>query len=185
MNECVNLQRHRFWRNGAQVFFLLFLSLPLTSIFSDTTNGKNLEDDPCFSADQQLGDSAFWAVTAVNLYNEKEYSKAVAVVDACFGKWGPDAGHQQKKLLDEKVKCPPIGRVNRQDRLSIDRDYLMNDVSFALWVKARSLDELGKIEMAKIAYAQCLYMTCGRVWDVNGWFWSPAEDCIKYARKLL
>ena len=61
----------------------------------------------------------------------------------------------------------------------------MNDVSFALWVKARSLDELGKIEMAKIAYAQCLYMTCGRVWDVNGWFWSPAEDCIKYARKLL
>lgn len=41
------------------------------------------------------------------------------------------------------AKCPPTGRVNRHNRLSIEEDYLMNDVSFALWVKARSLDELG------------------------------------------
>ncbi len=185
MNGYLNLHKHRFWRCGGQVYCLFFLLISLTSIFVDTTIGETFEDAPCVSVGQELGDSAFWAITAVKLYEEQEFSKAVAVVDACFGSWGPDAGEQQKKLLEENTKCPPTGRVSRQDRLSIEKDYLINDVSFALWVKARSLDELGNVELAKNTYAQCLYMTCGRVWDPKGWFWSPAEDCLKYAKKLL
>ena len=41
------------------------------------------------------------------------------------------------------------------------------------------------MELAKEAYGQCVYMACGRAWDPKGWFWSPAEDCAKFARKLL
>jgi len=55
----------------------------------------------------------------------------------------------------------------------------------ALWAKARSLHELGKIKEAETAYAQCLFLTHGRAWDPGGWFWNPSSDCIKYAIKLL
>ena len=184
MNRYLNFQGLRFWRNGEWAFRLCLILISLSLAFTNTVIGEPFEYNSCISADKELGDSAFWAVTSAKLYEEKEYSRAVAVVDVCFNRWGPEAGQQQKRLLEMNAKCPPTGRVNRHNRLSIEEDYLMNDVSFALWVKARSLDELGEVESAKSAYAQCLYMICGRVWDPRGWFWSPAEDCIKYAKKL-
>ena len=141
--------------------------------------------NPCYSTNPELGDSAFWASTAVRLYSEKKYQEAVATVDACFQYWGPAAGQQQKKLHDQEAKCPPTGRVNAKVKAQIHEDYLINDVATALWAKSRSLHKLKKIELAKQSYAQCLYMTCGRTWDTNGWFWSPAQDCAVFARKLV
>ena len=82
-------------------------------------------------------------------------------------------------------KEPPIGRVDRKDKKRIQDNYILNDVSMALWAKARSLHELGKIKEAETAYAQCLFLTHGRAWDPGGWFWNPSSDCIKYAIKLL
>jgi hypothetical protein len=66
----------------------------------------------------------------------------------------------------------------------------MNDVSMALWTKARSLDELGLDIYAMEAYVECINMTHGRIWDSGGyepqgWFWSPAEDCADRAQKYL
>ena len=70
-------------------------------------------------------------------------------------------------------------------KLRFKKNYLMNDVSMALWAKARSLHALGKDELAKQAYGQCIFMTCGRAWDPKGWFWSPAEDCAEQVQDLL
>ena len=46
----------------------------------------------------------------------------------------------------------------------------MNDVSTALWAKARSQHQLGDIEQAKVTYGRCVYMACGRAWDPKGGF---------------
>ena len=62
---------------------------------------------------------------------------------------------------------------------------MLNDVSMALWAKAVSLEMLEKNEILKKAYSQCIYMSHGRAWDPNGWFWSPSNDCAKRAKKLL
>ena len=37
----------------------------------------------------------------------------------------------------------------KKTKANIQENYLMNDVSMALWAKARSLHELGDIELAK------------------------------------
>ena len=140
--------------------------------------------NPCYSTDPSLGDSAYWASTAVSLFAQQNYEAAVATVDACFKYWGPKAGQAQKKLRDSDVPLPPTGRVNAEMKAKIGKDYLINDVAMALWAKSRSLHELKRNEEAKQSYAQCLYMEHGRAWDPNGWFWSPAEDCAVYARKL-
>ena len=141
--------------------------------------------NPCVSSSAELGDSAFWANTAVAQYADGDYEAAVTTVDACFGIWGAKAGQQQKKLHEEGAKCPRTGRVSARAKAKIHENYLMNDVSTALWAKARSQHELGDIEQAKVTYGRCVYMACGRAWDPNGWFWSPAEDCATFARELL
>ena len=141
--------------------------------------------NPCVSRSAELGDSASWANAAVAQYADGDYEAAVTTVDACFGIWGAKAGQQQKKLHEEGAKCPRTGRVSARAKAKIHENYLMNDVSTALWAKARSQHQLGDIEQAKVTYGRCVYMACGRAWDPKGWFWSPAQDCATFARKLL
>jgi hypothetical protein len=118
----------------------------------------------CVSADPALGDTAYWAITAVELFSEKKYAEAVEAVDACFAEWGPEGGHGQKALYDEGAKCPRTGKVGKREKQKIDANGLLNDVSMAL---------------------QCIYMSCGRAWDPKGWYWSPAEDCAKFGKTLV
>lgn len=168
-------------------FFVLLLSAVTAfsgKLMAETAQPSGVPANPCYSTDPTLGDSAYWASTAVSLFAQENYEAAVATVDACFKYWGPKAGQAQKKLRDSDVPLPPTGRVSAEIKAKIGKDYLINDVAMALWAKSRSLHELKRNEEAKQSYAQCLYMEHGRAWDPNGWFWSPAEDCLVYARKL-
>lgn len=151
----------------------------------DDTDEAPQPETVCVSSSPDLSDSAFWAISAVELFSKQQYADAVATVDACFPQWGPAGGHQQKKLYDDGKKCPKTGAVSRRVKKKIGSNGLLNDVALALWAKARSLHELDQIEPAKKAYAQCLYMMCGRAWDPQGWYWSPAEDCAEHAQELV
>lgn len=166
---------------------LVCLTLALWSgiTVAQSPTNDSIPTNPCISTDPTLGDSAYWAVTAVQQFSDKQYTAAVATVDACFMQWGPDAGHQQKKMHDDKTRCPRTGKVSDKNKKKIEQNYLLNDVSMALWAKASSLHKLDQIEPAKEAYSQCVYMSCGRAWDPKGWYWSPAKDCAKNVRRLL
>ena len=91
----------------------------------------------------------------------------------------------QKDFNAKNSKAPPSGKVNRKEKKKIYANWAVNDVSVALWAKARSLEEMGNIELAKIAYSQCIFLSHGRAWDPKGWFWVPADDCAKRGRKLI
>ena len=54
----------------------------------------------CFSNNEKLGDSAYWSITAIELFDQKRYEDAVAVVDLCFDIWGPEAQKIQKEMHD-------------------------------------------------------------------------------------
>lgn len=166
-------------------FCAMVAAFGLSPAWADEAAEAAPSDNPCISKDPNISDSAYWAVTAVELFAEEKYADAVTTVNACFSLWGPTAGQQQKKLHDEGARCPPTGEVNNWEKKKIDRNGLLNDVAMALWAKARSLHELDDIEPAKQAYARCIYMACGRAWDPQGWFWSPAEDCAEKAKALV
>lgn len=169
-------------------FALISMTTAALSLDAATAQESAGDVEPtnyCISANPALGDTAYWAVTAVELFAEEKYADAVAVVDACFGLWGAAGGQKQKALYDAGAKCPGVGAVSMRDKRKIEANGVLNDVAFALWAKARSLHELGQIEAAKQAYAQCIYMACGRAWDPNGWYWNPAEDCAKFGKKLM
>lgn len=142
-------------------------------------------NSPCISTDPSVSDSSKWAITAVEQFANKQYSEAVATVDACFDQWAPAAGQQQKVMHDNNTACPNTGNVGKRDKRKIDANGLLNDASMALWAKARSLHELGDDDAALTAYGQCVYMSCGRAWDPGGWYWSPAKDCAEQVQPLL
>ena len=71
------------------------------------------------------------------------------MVDVCFNQWAPAAVELQKTLHKKNIKLPPFGAVTRQEKEKIHQNYLINDVSIALWVKAVSLEALGEIEYSK------------------------------------
>lgn len=167
----------------ASVGMLAVLLAPSAS--AEDAAEDSTPDDPCVSTDPDVSDHTKWAITAVELFANEQNAEAVATVDACFRLWGPSGGQQQKALWDEGAECPATGEVSEATRESINANGLLNDVSMALWAKARSLHELEQIEPAKQAYARCIYMACGRAWDPQGWFWSPAEDCAEHARELM
>ena len=56
----------------------------------------------CFSNNEKLGDSAYWSITAIELFDQKRYEEAVAVVDLCFDIWGPEAKQIQKEIAGLK-----------------------------------------------------------------------------------
>ena len=170
-----------------QAIALIFSTIAFTALNSAWAQDSEGEPMPsaCVSTDPEVSDSSSWALRAVNLFEQQQYAKAVTTVDACFDDWGPAAGHKQKRMWDIGRKCPRTGDVSKKDKRKIDKNGLLNDVSLALWAKARSLHELRQIEPAKQAYAQCIYMACGRAWDPQGWYWSPAEDCAKQAGEFI
>ena len=144
-----------------------------------------IQSDPCISTDEQLGDSASWSINAMKLFAHRKYEQAINLVDDCFSRWAPEAGHAQKAMYESDAQCPPIGKVDKRAKTKIEKNYLINDVSLALWAKSRSLHKLGLLDKAKSSYSQCIYMSCGRVWDPKGWYWSPAKDCATEVQKML
>ena len=132
-----------------------------------------------------MNDSAYWASIAIDLFAKKEYEESIKTVDACFNFFSKEAVIMQNKFTSQNKRLPPSGRVGKKEKDRIHENWAVNDVSVALWAKARSLDEIGKKNLAKKAYAQCIFLTYGRAWDPNGWFWVPASDCAKRGRKLL
>jgi hypothetical protein len=145
----------------------------------------HLNSFDCFSQDPELNDSAYWASIAIDLFAKKEYEESIKTVDACFNFFSKEAVIMQNKFTSQNKRLPPSGRVSKKEKDRIHENWAVNDVSVALWAKARSLDEIGKKNLAKKAYAQCIFLTYGRAWDPNGWFWVPASDCAKRGRKLL
>ena len=90
--------------------------------FAQSPANDTTPADPCLSTNSELGDSAFWAVTAIEQFADKQYAAAVDTVDACFMQWGPEAGHKQKKMHDDKTSCPRTGKVSDTTKKKIEKN---------------------------------------------------------------
>lgn len=149
--------------------------------------GQNADDNlkSCITNDTSYEDSSSWANASLDLYSQKKYEDAIEIVDACFNKWASGAVTLQQTFNSQGIEAPPLGDFTPSEKEQIHKHYLLNDVSMALWVKARSLEETDQLELAKKTYSNCIYLTHGRAWDPKGWFWSPSADCVKRGRNLI
>lgn len=167
--------------------YTLVVMLGLSFLISPAAVAQDELDEPspCFSPNPALGDSAYWANTALELYSQEKYEEAIKTVDACLNQWVSGAIASQQNANKQKLASPPLGKFTPSQKKAVQENYLLNDVSVAIWVKARSLEETDQIELAKKLYSNCIFLSHGRAWDPNGWFWSPSDDCVDRGRKLL
>ena len=76
----------------------IFCRSRITSISTVWAEALDAGANTCVSRSAELGDSAFWANTAVAKYADGDYQAAVTTVDACFGITGLKGRTTAKKV---------------------------------------------------------------------------------------
>jgi len=156
------------------------LALIFSFYSSNIIANENYDSFQCYSINSELSDSAYWAFSAIDSFDKKKYKEAIAITDTCFDIWASQAVIMQKNFNKDDIKEPLTGnRFSKSEKKDIFSNWAINDVSIAIWAKARSLEELGQLELAKKSYSNCIFLTHGRAWDNRGWFWAPSKDCAQ------
>jgi hypothetical protein len=112
---------------------------------------------------------------AWNAFNAKDSSQAIARTQECIDEFRVSADQEQAELEKQKLPLPPKGKVTEAEKQAIFARGLLNDVATCYFIKGRSAEYLGRIDLAREAYGQATRYTYARTWDPAGFFWSPAE----------
>jgi len=135
----------------------LFVSM---SVWAQTDKSKPLNEKAT---------SAAW-----DALNAGKYEAAITNANQCVDEFRGQATRLQEKLQNEKTDLP-TGAVSDEVKKKIFLNGLLNDVGACYFIKGKAAEKLGRIEDAKKAYTEAKKLTLARVWDPQGWFWSPAE----------
>ncbi len=154
-------------------FFVLVLCVLLTSCFPPPPA-------PTATPTPVISTSAECVTAAWNDYNQNSFAKAIEISQVCINKWESDAVKQQSEL----TQAPPNGKVTDEEKKVIFANWALNDVATAYFIKALSLEKLGKTNDAKDAYNVVITLPYARCWDPQGFFWSPAEAASENLARL-
>lgn len=117
-------------------------------------------------------------------YNAGDYAAAIRFADGCIDNFHLQAQRDQEALIAHHEPEPPIGAVSDADKRKIFARGILNDTAGAYFVKAESAKALAKRggpkfrefrEAARVAYESTKKLTYARIWDPQGWFWSPSD----------
>lgn len=113
---------------------------------------------------------------------EEDYKNAIKNADECIQTFG-DAAQKMQRELEEAGntdKSFPFGGVNKKTKEKIFKNWAVNDVSTAYYIKGLSAKKLyastsdkSYKEMADESLKGACSLSFGRCWDPQGWFWSP------------
>jgi len=112
----------------------------------------------------------------------KDYKNAIKYCDECIQTFGESARKMQTGL--EKAgntdKSFPVGGVNEKTKEKIFKNWAVNDVSTAYYIKGLAAKKLYQStsdnsykEKAEESLRETCSLSLGRCWDPQGWFWSP------------
>lgn len=119
--------------------------------------------------------------------NRSDHQAATRAADTCITQFHLKAEREQAALAQRREPEPPTGAVSDPDKQKIFSRGVLNDVAAAYVVKGRASEALAakpsakdakKVDyraFARTAYSDAKKLTYARVWDVKGFFWSPAE----------
>lgn len=155
------------------VFLIFFLALLTASCLPETQT-------PTPTPTLILSTSEEYVTVAWNAFNNNQLSEANDLAQECIDKWETEAIKQQSML----TQAPPNGEVSEDEKKEIFANWALNDVGTAYFIKAWSLEKLGKSTEAKEAYEVATTFPYARCWDPKGWFWAPAEEASKRLAKM-
>jgi hypothetical protein len=128
-----------------------------------------------YEAERNLPRNTNMATAAWSAYTKNDFNGALQRAADCISTFGPQASMQQKELAAEGESLPAVGPVPEPEKSKILSRGILNDVGACLFVKAQAAEKLGRTKEALAAYQQMGALTYARVYDPNGFFWSPAD----------
>jgi len=114
---------------------------------------------------------------------KSSYADAVKIADECITAFAAAATALQERLVNEKATTP-VGEVSAEDKKTIESHGPLNDVAACNIIKGLALLELKKKDEARGAFQAAAKLSHARVWDPQGWFWSPADKAAEELEKL-
>ena len=131
------------------------------------TNKPNASN-PTNSLNEKVITAAWEALT------DGKYETAITNANQWINGFHGQATQLQEKLQKEKADFP-TGAVSDEVKTKILENGVLNNVAACYFIKGEASDKLGRTEDARKAYTEAKKLTFARVWDPQGWFWSPAD----------
>jgi hypothetical protein len=146
---------------------LVAILASLVSIQALAQTNQPSSSNPTNSVDEKTI-SAAWEALAGN-----KFEVAITNANLWINGFHAQATQLQEKLKLEKANLP-TGGVSDDDKKKILENGVLNNVAVCYFIKGEAAISLGRTEDARKAYAEAKKLTFARVWDPQGWFWSPA-----------
>jgi hypothetical protein len=147
-------------KTKTNLLFAILVALVSIQVWAQADKPKSLNEKAT---------SAAW-----DALNASKYEVAITNANQCIDEFRGQATRLQEKLQTAKADLP-TGAVSDDVKKKIAENGVLNDVAACYFIQGKAAEKLGKIEDAKKAYTETKKLTLARVWDPQGWFWSPAE----------
>jgi len=114
---------------------------------------------------------------------KNSHAEAIKIADECLTAFAASAKALQEQLVKDKATTP-VGEVTPEEKKTLESHWPLNDVAACYIIKGLSLLELKKKDEARDAFTAAAKLSHARVWDPQGWFWSPADKANEELEKL-
>ncbi|TBR60978.1 hypothetical protein B4U84_09160 [Westiellopsis prolifica IICB1] len=112
--------------------------------------------------------------------NIDDANKGIEYTNECIDRFQQDADNIQAKLKEQNEPIPPVGIVSKEENQIINGRGALNDTATCLWIQGELYRLTDQTSKARDAYNKVTKYTYARTWDLQGWFWSPANEAKKY-----
>ncbi len=109
--------------------------------------------------------------------NRGDYASSITKAQDCVDRFGEIAHAQQTALVIDKAPAPKDIRV-------VMKRGPLNDVAACLYIQGQALERLKRLDEAKQRYRDVLTYSYARVWDRQGFFWSPSEVAASRLKEI-
>jgi hypothetical protein len=154
--------------NSMKTNLLVAILVALVSIQALAQTNKPNASNPTNSLNEKVITAAWEALAGGK--NET----AITNANQYIAGFHAQAAQLQEKLQKEKADFP-TGAVSDDVKKKILENGVLNNVAAGYFIKGEAANNLGRTEDARRAYAEAKKLTYARVWDPQGWFWSPAD----------
>ena len=130
---------------------------------------------------------------AWDAFGRSQFEKAMTLADKCVDDYSITATKMEADLEAKKAPPPPTGAVGQEEKKEILIRGPLNDAAACNFIKGRSAQSLAKtqpIQRSKLereareAYEAGCKLKYARIWDPQGWFWSPSDEVCERLKTL-
>lgn len=139
---------------------------------------------PAIAATYGTSTSEQLTVAAWKALADKNYYEAYQKAQVCVIKFESEAIRIQEGYSNSGKPLPPVGAVDETTKKAIFAQGVLNDVGASYFIMGQASESLGDKTKAIEAYKGAQKFPYARVWDTQGWFWSPSQAATERLSKI-